>query len=61
LAAVAIGLVSGPEAIRDWQGAGTVATPNVETAPTYQSLHEVYTNLYRASKEEMHRLRDLGY
>lgn len=61
LAGVATGLVSGPEAIREWQGAGTVVTPNPDMAPTYAPLHEIYTELYHATKEQMHKLHDLGY
>jgi len=61
LAGIATGLVSGPEAIGDWQGAGTEVVPNPAMADTYAPLHEVYTNLYQATKEQMHRLHDLGY
>jgi xylulokinase len=61
LAGVAAGLVSGPEAIREWQGAGTVVKPNPKMAPTYAPLHEIYTELYHATKEQMHKLHDLGY
>ena len=61
LAAIATGLVSGPEAIGDWQGEGSVVTPNPELAPTYAPLHEAYTTLYHATKEQMHALHELGY
>jgi len=61
LAAVATGLVSGPEAIREWQGNGTVVVPNPALHDTYAPLHAVYTNLYQATKEQMHTLHDLGY
>jgi xylulokinase len=30
-------------------------------APTYAPLHEIYTDLYQATKEQMHKLHDLGY
>jgi xylulokinase len=61
LAAIAIGLVSGPEVIRQWQGEGTTVMPNPEMAETYAPLHEIYTGLYQATKEHMHTLHDLGY
>jgi xylulokinase len=61
LAAIATGLASGPETIREWQGAGNVVTPNPETAETYRPLHQIYSQLYHASKEQMHQLHELGY
>ncbi|MFM1953611.1 MAG: hypothetical protein RL187_820 [Actinomycetota bacterium] len=61
LAAIATGIASGPEAIRQWQGEGTVVTPNPAMAATYAPLHEVYTSLYQATKEQMHTLHELGY
>lgn len=61
LAAIATGLAAGPEVIRQWQGDGTVVTPNPETTETYRPLHEIYTNLYHAAKEQMHQLHELGY
>jgi hypothetical protein len=27
----------------------------------YAPLHEIYTDLYHATKEQMHKLHDLGY
>lgn len=61
LAGIATGLLSGPEAIRTWQGAGTTVTPNPEMAKVYGPLHEIYTDLYQATKENMHRLHEMGY
>ena len=61
LAALALGWVSGPEAIRQWQGTGSVITPNADLADTYAPLHEVYTALYQATKDQMHKLHELGY
>lgn len=61
LAAIATGIVSGPEAIRDWQGEGSIVTPNPAMADTYAPLHEIYTGLYEATKEQMHQLHELGY
>ena len=61
LAGIATGLVSGPEAIREWQGPGTVVTPNPAMAETYLPLHGVYSDLYHATKEHMHTLHNLGY
>ena len=61
LAAIAVGLVSGPEAIREWQGEGTTVTPNPAMAETYAPLHQIYTELYQATKEQMHTLHELGY
>jgi len=61
LAALALGWVSGPEAIRQWQGTGSVITPNADLADTYAPLHEAYTGLYQATKDQMHKLHELGY
>ncbi len=40
---------------------GSVVTPNPEMTKTYAPLHEIYTGLYQATKEQMHTLHDLGY
>lgn len=61
LAAIATGLASGPETIREWQGNGTVVTPNPDLAETYAPLHTAYTALYQSTKEHMHALHELGY
>jgi xylulokinase len=61
LAGIATGLVPGPEAIREWQGQGTTVVPNPATNETYMPLHTIYTELYGATKEQMHKLHDLGY
>lgn len=61
LAGIATGLVPGPEAIREWQGQGTTVLPNPATNETYMPLHTIYTELYGATKEQMHKLHDLGY
>lgn len=61
LAGIATGILPGPESINDWQGAGTTVMPNPDVAATYQPLHEIYADLYQATKENMHRLHDLGY
>lgn len=60
-AAIATGIASGPEVIREWQGEGTVIIPNPEIAATYAPLHAIYSDLYQASKEQMHQLHELGY
>ena len=61
LAGIATGILSGPEAIRAWQGAGQEVVPNPDLASTYAPLHEVYSSLYQATKENMHTLHELGY
>ena len=61
LAGIATGLLAGPEAINDWQGTGEEVVPNPEHAETYAPLHEVYTSVYQATKENMHTLHELGY
>jgi xylulokinase len=61
LAGIATGIVRAPEAIQSWQGGGCAVTPNPDVAATYAPLHEIYRSLYHATKEQMHRLHDLGY
>jgi len=61
LAGVAVGLVSSPEEIRVWQGKPRIVEPNTELAETYAPLSEIYTNLYQATKESMHKLHELDY
>jgi xylulokinase len=61
LAALALGWVQGPDAIKEWQGNGSVVTPNDQLADTYAPLHAAYTDLYHATKETMHKLHELGY
>jgi xylulokinase len=61
LAGIATNLVSGPEAIRAWQGEGNVVRPNPAMTETYQPLQRLYSSLYQSTKEQMHALHDLGY
>jgi xylulokinase len=61
LAGIATNLVSGPEAIRAWQGEGNVVMPNPAMTETYQPLHRLYSSLYQSTKEQMHALHNLGY
>ncbi|MFM9141615.1 MAG: sugar kinase, partial [Actinomycetota bacterium] len=61
LAGVAVGLVSSPEEIRIWQGAPRTVTPNTDLAPVYAPLSEIYSKLYNATKEQMHKLHELDY
>ena len=61
LAALALGWVESPDAIKEWQGNGSVVTPNDQLADTYAPLHAAYTDLYHATKETMHKLHELGY
>ncbi|MGD9619274.1 MAG: FGGY-family carbohydrate kinase [Mycolicibacterium sp.] len=60
LAGIAVGELS-PEVIRDWQAGGATVVPDPETAATYRPLHQIYSSLYGATKEQMHRLHRLGY
>ena len=44
-----------------WQGKPRIVEPNTELAETYAPLSEIYTNLYQATKESMHKLHELDY
>ena len=61
LAGVAVGLVSSPEEIRAWQGAPRTVTPNPTLEKVYAPLSEVYSQLYDATKNQMHKLHELDY
>lgn len=61
LAGLGVGLVESPSAIRTWQGAGRIVSPDPARRVIYDPLHEVYCTLYHATKESMHRLSGLGY
>lgn len=61
LAGIAVGLVSDPEQIRIWQGAPRAINPNPALASVYAPLSEIYTQLYDATKEQMHKLHELNY
>ncbi len=61
LAGVAVGLVSSPEEIRAWQGAPRTVTPNPALEKVYAPLSEVYSQLYDATKNQMHKLHELDY
>jgi xylulokinase len=61
LAGVAVGLVSSPEEIRTWQGKARIISPDEKLAETYRPLSEIYTSLYDATKNQMHKLHELDY
>ena len=61
LAGVAVGLVSSPEEIRTWQGKARIINPDEKLAETYAPLSEIYTSLYDATKNQMHKLHELDY
>lgn len=61
LAGVAVGLVSSPEEIRTWQGKARIISPDEKLAETYRPLSEIYTSLYNATKNQMHKLHELDY
>lgn len=61
LAGIATATVSGPDVIHRWQGAGRTIAPDPSNAPAYAALYEVYSSLYGATLEQMHRLHGLGY
>lgn len=61
LAGLATGLVSGPDAIRQWQGQGNTVVPDPKMREIYDPLHEIYKGLYDSTKEHMHTLSKLGY
>jgi xylulokinase len=61
LAGVAVGLVSSPEEIRTWQGKARIINPDEKLAETYRPLSEIYTSLYDATKNQMHKLHELDY
>jgi xylulokinase len=61
LAGVATGLVSSPEEIRVWQGKPTVVVPDPSLSEIYQPLSDIYSSLYDATKNQMHKLHELDY
>lgn len=61
LAGVAVGLVSSPEQIRVWQGASNIVKPDSALTAIYAPLSEIYTSLYDATKDQMHKIYELGY
>lgn len=61
LAGVAVGLVSSPEEIRHWQGAPTIVQPDETLIETYAPLSAIYTSLYDSTKDQMHKIYELGY
>ena len=61
LSGVAVGLVSSPEEIRTWQGKARTINPDEKLAETYRPLSEIYTSLYDATKNQMHKLHELDY
>jgi len=61
LAGVAVGLVSSPEEIRIWQGKARIINPDEKLAEIYRPLSEIYTSLYDATKNQMHKLHELDY
>ena len=61
LAGVAVGLVSSHEEIRTWQGKARTINPDEKLAETYRPLSEIYTSLYDATKNQMHKLHELDY
>jgi xylulokinase len=61
LAGVAVGLVSSPEEIRVWQGVPRIVQPDVSLSAIYAPLGEIYKTLYTSTKEQMHKLHEMGY
>ena len=61
LAGIGVGLIEGPESIREWQGKGRAVQPNPNLSATYAPLSKIYDSLYHSTKEEMHHLHSLGY
>jgi xylulokinase len=61
LAGVAVGLVSSPEEIRTWQGVPRIVQPDVSLSAIYAPLGEIYKILYTSTKEQMHKLHEMGY
>jgi xylulokinase len=61
LAGVAVGLVSSPEEIRTWQGKARIINADEKLAEIYRPLSEIYTSLYDATKNQMHKLHELDY
>ena len=61
LAGVAVGLVSSPEEIRVWQGAPRTVQPDSSLSEVYAPLSDIYSKLYDATKDHMHKLHELDY
>ena len=59
LAGIGVGLVSGPEAIREWQEGFRMVTPDPKLTEFYLPLSKIYNELYYATKDLMHRLHKL--
>jgi xylulokinase len=61
LAGVAAGTVPDRAAINDgWVKVGRTVEPNPAMRPIYQPYFEVYKSLYASTRDDMHRLAELG-
>jgi xylulokinase len=60
LAGIAIGLVPGPESIREWQGSSKIISANSALSDVYEPLFQIYSSLYDTTKSFMHELHQLG-
>jgi xylulokinase len=61
LAGVAAGIIADRTAInREWVKAARTVEPDASMRSTYEPYHEIYKSLYASTREEMHRLAELG-
>ena len=57
MAGLGSGIIPGVEALEtDWVKIVGTVEPNPSTQPTYDALYEVYLELYKTTKESVHRL-----
>ena len=61
LAGVAAGIIADRTAInREWVKAARTVEPDASMRSTYEPYHEIYKSLYASTREETHRLAELG-
>lgn len=60
IAATAIGMYQKLSDVHHWVKAGRTIQPNPAATARYQPYYEVYRDLYRHAREDLHRLADLG-
>jgi xylulokinase len=61
LAGVATGIIPSREALNgEWVKISRIVEPDARVRDVYQSYYEVYRRLYESTKDEMHKLAELG-
>jgi xylulokinase len=61
LAGVASGIIPDRDAItREWVKVARTVEPSPAMRDVYEQYHQIYRSLYRSTRDEMHRLAELG-